>query len=102
MGNDAAKAHAAQIEKIKDWDHILQTLNHSLIDFLVAIAIIYSLSETYSILKTILLSIPEDKLSSDVIINHILVEEKSQQSQSTCHKLYSACISTTSGPIFTN
>jgi len=49
----------------------------------VAIAIIYFLPEIYSTLKTILLSTPEDKLSSDVIINHILVEEKSQQSQLT-------------------
>jgi len=49
----------------------------------VAVAIIHSLSETYSILKTILLSTPEDKLSSDVIINYILVEKKSQKSQST-------------------
>ena len=66
-----------RIEKIKDWDHILQTLNHSLTDFLVAIAIIHFLPKTYSTLKTILLSTPEDKLSSNVIINHILVEEKS-------------------------
>ena len=77
MGSNAAKAHAAQIEKIKDWDHILQTLNHSLTDFLVAIAIIHFLPKTYSTLQTILLSTPEDKLSSNVIINHILVEEKS-------------------------
>ena len=152
MGDDAAKAHAAQIEKTEDWDccnkeakaqitltlsdeplsgvihavsaadawdklnrryegrghqtiaqligkifrttftndsplepqmntirhkaHILQTLNYSLTDSLVAIAIIHSLPETYSTLKTILLSTPEDKLSSDAIINHILVEEK--------------------------
>ena len=60
--------------------HILQILNYSLTDSLVAVTIIYSLPETYSILKTILLSTLEDKLSSDVIINHILVEEKSQQS----------------------
>ena len=44
--------------------HILQTLNHSL-------------PKIYSTLKTILLSTPEDKLSSNAIINHILVEEKS-------------------------
>jgi len=153
MGNNAAKAHAAQIEKIEDWNchnkeakaqitltlsdeplsgvihavsaadawdklncqyegqghqtitqligkifrttfmndsplepqmntichkaHILQTLNHSLTDSLMAITIIHSLSKTYSTLKTILLSTPEDKLSSNAIINHILVEEKS-------------------------
>jgi len=59
-----------QINTICYKAHILQTLNHSL-------------SKTYSTLKTILLSTPEDKLSSNVIINHILVKEKSQQSQST-------------------
>ena len=63
--------------------HILQTLNHSLTDSLVAVTIIHSLPKTYSTLKTILLSTPEDKLSSDMIINYILVKEKSQQSQST-------------------
>ena len=166
MGDDAAKAHAAQIEKTEDWDccnkeakaqitltlsdeplsgvihavsaadawdklnrryegrghqtiaqligkifrttftndsplepqmntirhkaHILQTLNYSLTDSLVAIAIIHSLPETYSTLKTILLSTPEDKLSSDAIINHILVEEKSQKSQSTSQTTFVA------------
>jgi len=49
----------------------------------VAVAIIHSLPKTYFTLKTILLSTPENKLSSDAIINHILVEEKSQKSQST-------------------
>ena len=57
--------------------HIFQILNYSLTDSLVAIAIIHSLPETYFTLKTILLSTPEDKLSSDTIINHILVEKKS-------------------------
>ena len=70
--------------------HILQTLNHSLTDSLMAIAIIYSLPKTYSTLKTILLSTPEDKLSSDAIINHILVEEKSQKSQSTSQTAFVA------------
>ena len=63
--------------------HILQTLNYSLTDSLMAIVIIHSLSKTYSTLKTILLSTPENKLSSYTIINHILVEKKSQQFQST-------------------
>jgi len=63
--------------------HTLQTLNHSLTDSLVAVAIIHSLPKTYFTLKTILLFTSEDKLSSNGIINHILVEEKSQQSQLT-------------------
>jgi len=70
--------------------YILQILNHSLTDSLVAVAIIHSLSETYSTLKTILLSTPKDKLSSNMIINHILVEEKSQQSQLTSQTTFIA------------
>jgi len=70
--------------------HILQTLNYSFADSLVAITIIHSLSKTYSTLKTILLSTPEDKLSFDMIINHILVEEKSQQSQLTSQTAFVA------------
>ena len=79
-----------QMNTIRHKAHILQTLNHSLTDSLVAIAIIHSLPETYSILKTILLSTPEDKLSSNAIINHILVEEKSQKSQSTSQTAFVA------------
>ena len=67
-----------QMNIIRYKAHILQTLNHSLTDSLVAITIIYSLPKTYSTLKTILLSTLEDKLSSDIIINYILVEKKSQ------------------------
>ena len=51
--------------------YILQTLNYSLTDSLMAVAIIHSLSKTYSILKTILLSTPEDKLSSDMILDMV-------------------------------
>ena len=68
--------------------HIFQTLNHALTDSLIAVVIIHSLPETYSILKTILLSTPEDKLSSDAIINYILVEKKSQFSQSTSQNIF--------------
>ena len=79
-----------QMNTIHHKAHILQTLNHSLTDSLVAIAIIHSLPKTYSTLKTILLSTPKDKLSSDAIINHILVEEKSQKSQSTSQTAFVA------------
>ena len=70
--------------------YILQTLNHSLTDSLVAITIIHSLFKTYSTLKTILLSTPKDKLSSLVIINYILVKEKSQKFQSTSQTTFVA------------
>jgi len=45
-------------------------------------------SKTYFILKNILLSTPEDKLSTDAIINHIIVEEKSQSSQSNSQNMF--------------
>jgi len=79
-----------QMNTIHHKAHILQTFNHSLTDSLVAVTIIYSLPKTYSTLKTILLSTPEDKLSSDTIINHILVEEKSQKFQSTSQTAFVA------------
>ena len=68
--------------------YILQILNHTLTNSLIAIAIIYSLSKTYSISKTIQLSTSEDKLSTDGIINHILMKEKSQSSQSTSQNMF--------------
>jgi len=68
--------------------HIFQTLNHILTNFLITVVIIHFLSETYFTLKTILLSTPEDKLSTDAIINYILVEEKSQSSQSTSQNIF--------------
>ena len=79
-----------QMNTIRHKAHILQTLNHSLTDSLVAITIIHSLPKTYSTLKTILLSTPEDKLSSNTIINYILVEEKSQKSQLTSQTAFVA------------
>ena len=79
--------------------HILQTFNHSLTDSLVAIAIIYSLPKTYSTLKTILLSTPKDKLSSNTIINHILVEEKSQKSQSSSQTTFVAHLGKEKGKV---
>lgn len=60
--------------------YILQTLNHGLTNSLIAIVMIYSLSEPCFTLKTILLSTSEDKLSFDAII---LVKERSQSFHST-------------------
>ena len=64
--------------------------NYTLTDSLITVTIIYSYSKTYSILKTILLSTSENKLSSDIIINYILVEEKSQSFQSTSQTVFFA------------
>jgi len=79
-----------QINIICHKAHIFQTLNHALTNSLIAVVIIHSLSEIYSILKTILLSTSEDKLSTNAIINYILVEEKSQSFQSTSQNMFIA------------
>ena len=55
--------------------HILTLLGLKLEDALVAIAIVLSLPESYSTLRTILMS-TEDKL---LLISQILIEEKSQK-----------------------
>ena len=56
--------------------HVLTLLGLKLEDALVAIAIVLSLPESYSTLRTILMSM-EDKLLPDSIISQILIEEKS-------------------------
>ena len=54
------------------------SLGLKLEDALVAIAIVLSLPESYSTLRTILMS-TEDKLLPDPVIAQILIEEKSQK-----------------------
>ena len=56
--------------------HVLTSLGLKLEDALVTIAIVLSLPESYSTLRTILMS-TEDKLLLDSIISQILIEEKS-------------------------
>ena len=58
--------------------HVLTLLGLKLEDALVVIAIVLSLPESYSTLRTILMSI-EDKLLLDSVISQILIEEKSHK-----------------------
>ena len=58
--------------------HVLTSLGLKLEDALVAIAIVLSLPESYSTLRTILMS-TEDKLLPDSVISQILIEEKSRK-----------------------
>ena len=58
--------------------HILASLGLKLEDSLIAIAMVISLPESYSILRTIVMSI-QDRLSPDSVIAQVLIEEKSQR-----------------------
>ena len=58
--------------------HVLTSLGLQLEDALVVITIVISLPESYSTLRTILMS-TEDKLLPDSIISQILIEEKSRK-----------------------
>ena len=58
--------------------HILTSLGLKLEDALIAIAMVISLPESYSTLRTILMS-TEDKLLPDSVIAQVLIEEKSHK-----------------------
>ena len=55
--------------------HILTSLDLKLVDSLIAIAMVISLPESYSTLRTILM-LSEDKLSPDSVTAQVLIEEK--------------------------
>jgi Reverse transcriptase (RNA-dependent DNA polymerase)/gag-polypeptide of LTR copia-type/GAG-pre-integrase domain len=67
-----------QLNMMRHKAHVLSSLGLKLEDALVAIAIVLSLPESYSTLRTILMS-TEDKLLPDSVISQILIEEKSRK-----------------------
>ena len=67
-----------QLNAMQHKAHVLMSLGLKLEDALVAIAIVLSLPESYSTLRTILMS-TEDKLLPDSVVAQILIEEKSQK-----------------------
>jgi hypothetical protein len=67
-----------QLNAMRHKAHVLTSLGLKLEDALVAIAIVISLPESYSTLRTILMS-TEDKLLPDSVISQILIEEKSRK-----------------------
>jgi hypothetical protein len=67
-----------QLNAMRHKAHVLSSLGLKLEDALVAIAMVISLPESYSTLKTILMS-TEDKLLPDAVIAQVLIEEKSRK-----------------------
>lgn len=68
-----------QLNAMHQKSHILASLGQPLDDSLVAIAMVISLPQSYSTLRTILMA-SDDKLSVDTVKAQVLVEEKTQQS----------------------
>ena len=64
-----------QLNALHHKAHILTSLGLKLEDSLIAIAMVISLPESYSILRMILM-LSEDKLSPDSITAQVLIEEK--------------------------
>ncbi|KAF8626070.1 hypothetical protein AX17_006628 [Amanita inopinata Kibby_2008] len=71
----------SQLNAMRQKSHILASLSLKLEDPLIAIVMIISLPESYSTLRTILMS-AEDKLSPEKVIAQVLVEEKNQSNPS--------------------
>ncbi|KIL57633.1 hypothetical protein M378DRAFT_16140, partial [Amanita muscaria Koide BX008] len=67
-----------QLNAMRHKAHILSSLGLKLEDALVAISMVISLPESYSTLRTILMS-TEDKLSPDSVVAQVLIEEKSRR-----------------------
>jgi len=59
--------------------NVLKTIGQPLDDSLIAIAMVISLPTSYSTLRTILMA-ADDKLTTDMVINQVLIEERSWKS----------------------
>ena len=71
-----------QLNSMRQKANVLKTLGQPLEDSLVAIAMVISLLPTYSTLRTILMA-ADDRLTTDAVINQVLIEEKSRKVSST-------------------
>jgi len=71
-----------QLNSMRQKANVLKTLGQPLEESLVAIAMVISLPPTYSTLRTILMA-ADDKLTTDAVINQVLIEEKSRKASST-------------------
>ena len=71
-----------QLNSMRQKANVLKTLGQPLEDSLVAIAMVISLPPTYSTLRTILMA-ADDKLTTDAVINQVLIEEKLRNMSST-------------------
>ena len=68
-----------QLNSMQQKDNVLKTIGQPLDDLLVAIAMVISLPTSYSTLCTILMA-TDDKLTMDMVINQVLIEERSKKS----------------------
>ena len=68
-----------QLNSMRQKANILKTIGQPLNDSLVAIAMVISLPTSYSTLRTILMA-ADDQLTMDIIINQVLIKEKSKKS----------------------
>ena len=67
-----------QLNSMQQKANILKTIGQPLDDSLVAIAMVISLPMSYSTLRTILMA-ADDKLTTDMVINQVLIEERSKK-----------------------
>jgi len=75
-----------QLNSMRQKANVLKTLGQLLEDSLIAIAMVISLPPSYSTLRTILMA-ADDKLTTDAVINQVLIEEKSRKVSSTLSAL---------------
>ena len=75
-----------QLNSMQQKANVLKTLGQPLEDSFVAIAMVISLPPTYSTLQTILMA-TDDKLTTDTVINQVLIEEKLRKVSSTLSAL---------------
>ena len=66
-----------QLNSMQQKANVLKMLGQLLEDSLVAIAMVISLPPTYSTLRTILMA-ADNKLTTDAVINQVLIEDKSR------------------------
>ena len=69
-------AMESQLNLMRQKANVLKTIGQPLNDLLVAIAMVISLPTSYSTLSTILMA-TDDKLTMDMVINQVLIEERS-------------------------
>jgi len=75
-----------QLNSMRQKANVLKTLGQLLEDSLIVIAMVISLPPSYSTLQTILMA-ADDKLTTDAVINQVLIEEKSRKVSTTLSAL---------------
>jgi len=69
----------SQLNLMRQKANVLKTIGQPLDDSLVAIAMVISLLTSYSTLRTVLMA-ADDKLTTDMVINQVLIKERSWKS----------------------